>query len=74
MSERIDVSGLSCPQPVFETRKKMKEMGKGVFEVRVDSGTSRDNITRMAVNEGWKVEVKEKKDEYILILSKLHDV
>jgi len=74
MIEQIDLSGLSCPQPVFETRKKMKEMGEGVLEVRVDSGTSRDNITRMAVNEEWKVEVKEEKEEYILILSKLQDM
>jgi len=73
MIEKLNVSGLSCPQPVFETRKKMKEMGEGVLEVRVDSGTSLDNITRMAVNEGWKVEVKEEQKEYILILSKLQD-
>ncbi|MGA1864946.1 MAG: sulfurtransferase TusA family protein [bacterium] len=70
MTERVDARGLSCPQPVVLTRNKMKEMGRGTFEVIVETGTSRDNITRLANHEGWNIEVKEDGDEYILILSK----
>lgn len=70
MSERVDARGLSCPQPVVLTRNKMKEMGRGIFEVIVETGTSRDNIIRLANHEGWNIEVKEEGDEYILILSK----
>jgi TusA-related sulfurtransferase len=70
MIERVDARGLSCPQPVILTKNKMKEMGNGTFEVIVETGTSRDNITRLANHEGWNIEVKEEGDEFILILSK----
>ena len=70
MTERVDARGLSCPQPVVLTRNKMKEMGKGTFAVIVDTGTSRDNITRLATHEGWNIEVKEDGDEFILTLNK----
>ena len=70
MSEQIDARGLSCPQPVVVTRKKMDQIEKGTIEVMVDTATSRDNIERMATNQGWQVEVKEKEDEFLLILTK----
>ncbi len=68
MSERLDVRGLSCPQPILLTRNKLSEMGSGVLEVLVDTGTSRDNVERAALAEGWRVEVKEREDEYVLEL------
>jgi len=70
MSEQVDARGLSCPQPVVVTRKKMDQIGKGTIEVMVDTATSRDNIERMATNQGWQVEIKEKEDEFLLILTK----
>lgn len=70
MNQRIDTRGLSCPLPVVAARKKLLEMKNGILEVLTDTGTSRDNITRMATNAGWKVEVKEKDGEYLLIISK----
>ena len=70
MNQSIDVRGLSCPLPVVAVRNKLLEMKNGVLEVLVDTGTSKDNITRMAVNEGWKVEVKEEGGEYLLTISK----
>ena len=70
MEHKIDTRGLSCPLPVVATRKKLLEMNSGILEVLTDTGTSRDNITRMAVNAGWKVEVQEKYGEYSLIISK----
>jgi len=69
MNQSIDVRGLSCPLPVVAVRKKLLEIKNGVLEVLVDTGTSRDNITRMAVNAGWKVEAKEEDGEYRLIIS-----
>ena len=62
--------GLSCPQPVFETKKKIELMGSGTLEVLVDSGTSRDNVTRLAESKGWNVSIKEQDDEFTLTLSK----
>ena len=70
MNAKIDVCGLSCPQPVIETRKKMIEMGNGVLEVVIDTGTSRDNVSRMAEKEGWKVKVDPKEEGFILTLTK----
>ncbi len=71
MAEQIDVRGLSCPQPVFETRKKIQALGKGVIEIVCDSGTARDNITRLADHEGWTVSINENNDEFIITLQKV---
>ena len=70
MSEKIDVRGLSCPLPVVTVRNKLLEIKKGILEVLIDTGTAKDNITRMAVNADWKVEAKEEGEEYLLIISK----
>jgi len=70
MGERIDARGLSCPQPVILTSKKIKELGKGTLEVLVDTDTSKENVSRLAENSGWSVEVKKEKEDYLLILKK----
>jgi TusA-related sulfurtransferase len=70
MNQSIDVRGLSCPLPVVAVRNKLLEMKKGILEVLVDTGTSKDNIARMATNTDWKVEVKEEGEEYLLTISK----
>ncbi len=58
MSEIIKVNarGLSCPQPVLETRKAISGLDSGVVEILVDTATSRNNVTRFAENKGWRVE------------------
>ncbi|MEW6416706.1 MAG: sulfurtransferase TusA family protein [Nitrospirota bacterium] len=71
MAEQIDAKGLSCPQPVILVRQKMKELKSGTFEVMVDTDTSRENIGRLAKNEGWKVvEIRPHDSGYILVLRK----
>lgn len=70
MADKLDMRGLSCPQPVFETKKKIEAMGSGTLEVLVDSGTARDNVTRLAENKGWVVSLKEQEGEFVLTLSK----
>lgn len=70
MAERIDARGLSCPQPVLVTKKKMDEIDKGTFDVIVDTAAARDNISRMAENQGWQIAVQESGDEFILTISK----
>lgn len=72
MSEQLDTKGLSCPQPVILVHQKMKELGRGIFEVMVDTDTSRENISRLAINEGWEVvETKKTEDSgYVLILKR----
>ena len=70
MSARIDARGLSCPTPVVQTINMIKKGEYSIFEVIVDTGTSRDNITRLANNEGWDIEVKEESGDFVLILTK----
>jgi len=70
MNQSIDVRGLSCPLPVVAVRNKLLEMEKGILEVLIDTGTSKDNITRMAKNAGWKVGAREEDGEYLLTISK----
>ena len=68
MAEKLDVRALSCPLPVVKVRNKLTELKEGLLEVLVDTGTARDNITRMANNNGWKVETKEQGEEYLLTI------
>jgi tRNA 2-thiouridine synthesizing protein A len=54
----VDARGLSCPQPVLLTKQALRQAAGGVVEVLVDTVTSRDNCTRAAQKEGWKVQVE----------------
>ncbi len=51
----VDARGLSCPQPVVETKKAMEKLPGGTIEVLVDTVTSRENVSRLARNQGWEV-------------------
>ncbi len=71
MAEQIDARGLSCPQPVILVHQKMKQLGRGTFEVMVDTDTSRENIGRLAKNEGWEViEGRPHDSGYLILLRK----
>jgi len=70
MTTTVDARGLSCPQPVIVTRNAMKKAGQGAIEVLVETGTSRDNVSRMARKEGWQVQVLAMEDGFKLVLSK----
>ncbi len=70
--ERLDCRGLSCPLPVTETRKYLEKLSRGgKLEVIVDTGTARDNVSRLAAREGCEVEVSEtENEEFILTITK----
>ncbi len=70
MSEQVDARGLSCPQPVLMTKRALQRLGKGTLEVLVDTGTSRDNVTRIAEKEGWRVTVTKEGDGFHLSITK----
>ena len=70
MTERIDARGLSCPQPVLLARTKMNEAGSGTIEVLADSAAARDNISRLAAQQGWGVSVEERENEFLLTLTR----
>ena len=66
---RIDARGLSCPEPVIMTRKALAG-GEREYEILVDNAASRENVTRYAEHQGYKVSVMEQDGEYCLRLKK----
>jgi tRNA 2-thiouridine synthesizing protein A len=71
MSIIVDAGGLSCPQPVLMTLNKIKEIQKGEIIVKVDTDTSKENVTRAAQSQSWDVtDIQEKEGGYQLTLKK----
>ena len=69
----IDARGLTCPQPVVLTRNALAELESGVVMVYVDNETARDNVKRMAENEGCAVMVEDEgSDGFKLNITKIH--
>ncbi|MGI6606623.1 MAG: sulfurtransferase TusA family protein [Peptococcia bacterium] len=62
---QIDARGLSCPQPVINTQKALKENPDGV-EVLVDNVTARTNIERFARLNGYQVESQTENDSFLV--------
>lgn len=56
MATTVDARGLSCPQPVLMTMDEMKRIGRGEIQILVDTVTSRENVSRAAGSQGWRVE------------------
>ena len=65
----IDARGLSCPEPVVLTRNAMMS-GEAAYEVIVDNNTSKENVTRYAEHQGYKVVVTENDGEFTLSITK----
>ena len=65
----IDARGLSCPEPVILTRKALQSNAAS-YAVIVDNNTSKENVTRYAEHQGYKVSVAEQNGEYTLTLTK----
>lgn len=51
------------------TQKAMKTK-EDYYEVMVDNAAARDNVTRYAESQGYKVDVEDKGGEYLLKISK----
>jgi len=67
--EVVDARGLSCPEPVILTRQAMAS-GAAAYTVIVDNNTSKENVTRYAEHQGYKVSVEEKDGEFTLSITK----
>lgn len=64
----LDVRNLMCPYPSFLTVKKLNEIEKGtVLEVICDKVEMTINSLKTTLkNRGYRFEVKEEKDNYIV--------
>jgi len=71
MSIIVDAGGLSCPQPVLMTLNKIKEIQRGEIIVKVDTDTSKENVSRAAKSQGWEIaDVQENEGGYQLTIKK----
>ena len=71
MSIIVDAVGLSCPQPVLMTIDKIKEIKKGEIIIKVDSNTSKENVSRAAQSQGWEItDIQEHEAGYQLTIKK----
>jgi len=61
----IDTSGMSCPQPVVMTKKALEKEKDGI-DVIVDNNTAKENVMRFMKNVGYKVEIEEKGEAFVL--------
>lgn len=52
--KKIDNRGLNCPEPVLRTKKALEQHPEGVIAI-VDNEAARENVIRMAKNEGFQV-------------------
>lgn len=63
----IDVSGMSCPEPVIRTQNEIKNMAKGEkLCVIVDNETAKENITRLVTGKNCQMTAKKEGDRYFL--------
>ena len=71
MSIIVDAGGLSCPQPVLMTLNKIKEIKKGEILIKVDTDTSKENVSRAAQSQGWEIaDVQEDEGGYQITVKK----
>lgn len=66
----VDARGLSCPQPVIATQRAIGGRASGRVCVLVDTGTQRDNVSRLARREGWGVTVAPMEEGFSILLSR----
>lgn len=64
----VDARGLSCPQPVIETRKVLMDGKAGSVEVIVDNDAASENVARMARSQGCEVRLEDRTDGVIRLL------
>jgi tRNA 2-thiouridine synthesizing protein A len=64
----IDVRGLSCPIPVVKTKQAMEKHPGQTILVLLESQVSKENVIRLAQNQGYNSQVEQKQQEYRLIL------
>ena len=62
---RIDARGISCPQPVLMAKKTL-ESNKNGFEIIVDNNAAKENVSRFIKSSGFKVEVKEIEEDFLI--------
>ena len=66
----VDCRGMSCPQPVLETKKALAMARAEEVQVLVDNPGSKENVRRFAESQGYGVNITEEKGAFTLRLQK----
>lgn len=66
----VDCRGMSCPQPVLETKKALEKSGLEEVLVLVDNPGSSENVRRFGESQGCRVDITEEKGTFRLRLQK----
>ncbi|MFC2014449.1 sulfurtransferase TusA family protein [Chloroflexota bacterium] len=69
-NQQIDARGLTCPHPVMETDKVLRELEKGTVVTIVDNAAARDNVKRLAESSSCTVSIDKQGDDYYLTITK----
>jgi tRNA 2-thiouridine synthesizing protein A len=67
----VDARGFSCPVPVVKTKKAMDTNPGKELTVLVETAVSKENVSRLAQNKGYSINVESVDDEYKLTLTPL---
>ena len=67
-SDVIDARGLSCPQPAMLARQALQKLSEGTLEVIVDNGTAQENVSRIAKNLGWEIDIDERSEDDVHLM------
>ena len=51
--KRVDARGLSCPEPVIQTKNAMASR-EAQYEVLVDNVVAKENVSRFAIHQGYQ--------------------
>jgi selenium metabolism protein YedF len=68
MPKVVDCRGLSCPQPVIQTKQALEKTGK--VTIIVDNPGARDNVSRFGKSQAGRVTIDEKKDGIYITIEK----
>ena len=65
----IDARGLSCPEPVIQTKNAMVSKA-AAYEVLDDNVVAKENVSRFVQHQGYQVQVEEQGDDFLLKITK----
>ena len=70
--EVLDVTGLSCPGPLVETKKKIKRMDSGLtLEIRGTHAPSKKEVPEMLEEQGHEVlSIEQEGDVWVITVRK----
>ena len=66
MDKQVDARGWNCPKPVIETKKVLESIKEGSLVTIVDNEVAKENVTKLAKNMDYNVDVKEMGGDYYI--------